>query len=431
MSILSDIQLALKKSSEALRKAESAFIWDPAATALPVLRMSGDISAMNKDVEAELSYIYGERTGTLTCKWQGSSSLAYPKKNYTIKMDTAFEAKDGWGEQKKYCLKANYIDASHARNIICATLWGEMVKSRSSADARLTALPNGGAIDGFPVLVFINDEYMGLYTWNIPKDEWMFGMGDGEKEAIICAETHTDATRFTAEALVDGTDFEMEFVTDEDNADWVAESLNVLINACNADEPDMETIGKYIDIQSAIDYCIFTCFVEGTDIYSKNYLLGTYDGTKWFFSAYDLDTTFGNHWTGKSYGAHNRLSFVELGNIHKIMGLILANMRHELVSRYNELRSDILSEGNLLYLLTNFVCAIPQAAYNMESVIWPQIPGTASNNVSQIMEHMRLRLAWLDEEMNGTTNVLTDHVTGTNHKLEVVDGDLTISKVEE
>lgn len=430
MSILSDIQLALKKSSEALRKAESAFIWDPAATALPVLRMSGDISAMTKDVEAELSYIYGDRTGTLTCKWQGSSSLAYPKKNYTIKMDNAFEAKDGWGEQKKYCLKANYIDASHARNIICATLWGEMVKSRSGADARLTALPNGGAIDGFPVLVYINDEYIGLYTWNIPKDEWMFGMGDGDKEAIICAETHTDATRFDGEALVDGTDFEMEFVTDEDNSDWVADSLNTLINACNVDNPNMATIGKYIDIQSAIDYCIFTCFVEGTDIYSKNYLLATYDGTKWFFSAYDLDTTFGNHWTGKSYGKHTTLSFATLGEQHKLMELILANMKDELVSRYNELRADILSEGNLLYLLTNFTCAIPQAAYNMESVIWPQIPGTASNNVSQIMNHMRLRLAWLDEEMNGTNHVLTDTVTGTDYKLEVANGDLTMSEVK-
>ena len=430
MSLMADIQLALRRTSELERKLGLVSIWDPTATALPVLRMTGDTSAMNKDNAVELQYVYGDRTGTLTCKWQGSSSLAYPKKNYTIKMDTAFEVKDGWGEQKKYCLKANYIDASHARNIISATLWGEMVKSRSEADARLTALPNGGAIDGFPVLVYINNEYMGLYTWNIPKDEWMFGMGDGEKEAIICAETHTDATRFNSEALVDGTDFEMEFVTDEDNADWVGESVNTLINACNVDNPDMSTIGKYIDIQSAIDYCIFTCFVQGTDIFSKNYLLATYDGTKWFFSAYDLDTTFGNYWTGKSYDKYNGLSFAKLGANHKLMGLIITNMHNELVSRYNELRADILSEGNLLYLLTNFTCAIPQAAYNMESVIWPQIPGTASNNVSQIMNHMRLRLAWLDEEMNGTNHVLTDTVTGTDYKLEVVDGDLTMSEVK-
>ena len=400
MSILSDIQLALRKSSEALRKTESTSKWDPTATVLPVLYMSGDTSKMDKDNAVDLTYIYGDKTGTLSCKWQGSSSLSYPKKNFTIKFDTAFEAKEGWDEQKKYCLKANYIDASHARNIVCATLWGEMVKSRSGVDSRLKALPNGGAIDGFPVLVFINNEYQGLYTWNIPKDGWMFGMGDGTNEAIICAETHTDATRFKSEALVDGTDFEMEYVTDEDNTSWVAESLNTLINACNVSSPSMSTISQYVDIQSAIDYCIFTCFVQGTDIYSKNYLLGTYDGSKWFFSAYDLDTTFGNDWTGKKYGKHTTLSFANLGGNHKLMGLILSNKKDDLILRYKELRADILSEGNLLYLLTNFICPIPQAAYAMESVIWPQIPGTASNNISQIMNHMRLRLAWLDKEID-------------------------------
>lgn len=406
MSILSDIQLALKRSSEALRRIESMDTsdsttsgWDPTATSLPVLYLAGDTSSMDKDNAVDLTYIYGDKTGTLSCKWQGSSSLAYPKKNFTIKFDTAFEAKEGWGEQKKYCLKANYIDASHARNIICATLWGEMVKSRDGVDSRLTALPNGGAIDGFPVLVFINNEYQGLYTWNIPKDGWMFGMGDGTNEAVICAETHTDATRFKAEALVDGTDFEMEYVTDEDNTDWVTTSVNALIGACIADSPDMDTIGQYVDIQSAIDYCIFTCFVQGTDIYSKNYLLATYDGTKWFFSAYDLDTTFGNHWTGKSYGNYKTLSFANLGANHKLMGLILTNNKDELVARYKELRAGTLSEGNLLYLLTNFVCPIPQAAYAAESMIWPQIPGTASNNISQIMNHMRLRLNWLDAEI--------------------------------
>ena len=399
MSILDDIQLALKRSSKALREYESLTQWKPNSTTLPVLYMSGDISGMNKDDAVDLKYTYGDQHGTLTCKWQGSSSLNYPKKNYTIKFDTAFEAKEGWGEQKKYCLKANYIDASHARNIICATLWGEMVKSRSGADTRLTALPNGGAIDGFPILVYINDKYTGLYTWNIPKDQWMFGMGDGEQEAILCAETHTDATRFTATALADGTDFEVEYVTDEDNSDWIAESLNTLIEACNVDSPDMNAISQYVDIQSAIDYYIFTCFVEGTDIYSKNYLLATFDGTKWFFSAYDLDTTFGNQWTGKGYDVYNKLSFKQLGDIHKLMGLILANKKSELVSRYNELRETTLSEGNLLYLLTNFICAIPHAAYEMESVIWPAIPGTMTNNISQIMEHMRLRLAWLDKEI--------------------------------
>lgn len=398
--ILDDIRLALKQSSEALNVVGNvAYLkWRPEYTGLPVLYLYGDTAGMNKDNEVVLSYMYDGKNGELTCKWQGSSSLSYPKKNYTIKFNEAFEVKSGWGDQKKYCLKANYIDASHARNVISATLWGEVVKSREEVDSRLNALPNGGAIDGFPILLYINDIYQGLYTWNIPKDKWMFGMGDSDSEAIICAEKHSDGTNFRSEVLVDGSDFELEYAPDDSNTAWIAESVNRLINACNAS--DEALIGQYVDIQSAIDYYIFECFVNGLDIYDKNYLLATYDGVKWFFSAYDLDTTYGNHWAGKEYYTHKQMSFADVARSHKLMNWILTNKKAELISRYKELRNDILSESNLLLKFSNFICQIPQAAYAMESVIWPMMPGTMTNNISQIMNHMRLRLEWLDAEID-------------------------------
>ena len=85
---------------------------------------------------------------------------------------------------------------------------------------------------------------------------------------------------------------------------------------------------------------------------------------------------------------------------HELMKWILTNKKATLVNRYKELRNYILSEGNLLLLFSNFMCQIPQAAYAMESVIWPQMPGTMTNNISQIMNHMRLRLEWLDAEID-------------------------------
>ena len=213
------------------------------------------------------------------------------------------------------------------------------------------------------------------------------------------ADSQARKTNFKAEAAVDGSDFELEYAPDEDNTSWVVESINRLIKACNTSTPDLDTIGKYVDIQSAIDYYIFTCFVEGVDATDKNYILATFDGSKWFFSAYDLDTTFGNHWNGKSYYKHNQLSFADYARTHKMMEIIHDNMYSELVARYKELRADILSEANVLHLFSNFVCGIPSAAYEQESNIWPEIPGTKSNDINQIMELIRLRLEWLDKEM--------------------------------
>ena len=116
---------------------------------LPILALTGDISGMDKDNAVTLNYIYKELSGTCDVKWQGSSSLAYPKKNYTIEFDKAFEAVEGWGTQKKYCLKANFIDFTQCRNVVSAKLWGQKNAKRSPANATLAACPNYGKVINF------------------------------------------------------------------------------------------------------------------------------------------------------------------------------------------------------------------------------------------------------------------------------------------
>ena len=62
-----------------------------------------------------------------------------------------------WGRQYKYVLKANYIDLTHARNVVSAKLWGKCVKTRSNFDSlpeQLRTSPNLGAIDGFFIKVY-------------------------------------------------------------------------------------------------------------------------------------------------------------------------------------------------------------------------------------------------------------------------------------
>ncbi len=188
--------------------------FNPSDYNIPLLTLIGDTSSMSKDNPVTLQWEYGENSGTCTLKWQGSSSLSYPKKNYTIKLDSDLDI--GYGAQKKYCLKANYIDFSHARNIVSARLWGMMVASRANVHTTLEASPNYGAINGFPVAIILNGEFHGLYTWNIPKDGWMMNMGSGTQECILCAE-HSTATQFKGEAsLVGETDFDEPL----DNYNW-------------------------------------------------------------------------------------------------------------------------------------------------------------------------------------------------------------------
>lgn len=389
-------------SIQLIRPSTKLIPFDFESYGLPVLEFEGDVSKMNASKnEVDLTYKYGDRAGSCTLKWQGSSSVAYPKKNYTVKFDSKFEAKEGWGEQKKYCLKANYIDFSHSRNIGCAKLWSEVVKSRTPANETLNALVNGGAIDGFPICLVINGEYQGIYTFNIPKDGWMFGMGDGTHEAILCADNVADVCSFKALATLDG-DFEVEYATDEDDTEWIKTSVNRLIQACiDSDGTDLDTtIAQYLDWESAIDYYIFCVLSNHYDGVIKNYLLVTYDGTKWFFSAYDMDSTFGLETNGSKFRtATGDFNVAYLAWRHRVFGLINKYKTDELKARYNELVNGVLSEEAVIETFTNFAGSIPKALFDEEVKIWSTLPSTSVNNVSQIIDFNRRRRAYIDPQI--------------------------------
>ena len=362
---------------------------------LPLLMLSGDMAEMTKEQAVTMNYQYNGRSGTCTVKWQGTSSLQYPKKNFTIKFDLPFEAKTGWGAQKRYCLKANFIDPSHARNIISAGLWSRIMGTRS--DGRFGTLPNHGAIDGFPIILEINGEFWGLYTFNIPKDGWMFGLSDSTlTQAIVCAEGNSfnTASAFKEPANLNGTDFSLEYVSDESNSDWVKTSLNRLITACiNSDGTDLDTtIAQYLDWTSAIDYFIFTCLIGGYDNIVKNYLLVTTDGTRWSFSAYDMDSTYGLEWTGKGFIAANTCAPLpaNYATLHRVMDLIVQYKKDALKTRFNAIKS-ALHPVVVHYDFYNFTAGIPQIVFNEDWRRWPTIPGTSCNNIAQIMDWYRDR----------------------------------------
>lgn len=396
--------LAFAQEKEEEPEEDSGFPYE--SYNLPLLKLTGSMKGISKENKVKLAYAYGELTGNCTLKWQGASSLAYDKKNFTITFDEKRTIVEKWGAQKKYCLKANYIDFSHCRNIVAAKLWGQAVRTRPKRNEKLYDLPNGGAIDGVPIMVAINDEYQGIYTLNIPKDKWMFGMTDGAKECILTAETHAKGTQFAEEAKVDKTDFEMEYVPDESNTQWVKDSVNTLIRAVmnfsGTTAADVESaLSPYLDLDSAVDYFIITSMFALTDNLDKNYILMTFDGVKWAFSEYDLDTAFGNCWNGKVYYNPDTVTTLKgFAGSHKLMGILYNCYRAKIKSRYASLRKNVLSEGNVQTVVSNFLVDIPKGLLDHEVVLWPKIPGTNTNNMSQIINWYRLKCIAMDAEVN-------------------------------
>ena len=49
--------------------------YDYTKQGLPILYLTGDTTGMDKDNAKDMSYVFGERSGTCSVKWQGSGSV--------------------------------------------------------------------------------------------------------------------------------------------------------------------------------------------------------------------------------------------------------------------------------------------------------------------------------------------------------------------
>ena len=247
---------------------------EPRENDIPKVFINGTIPTTKDEVLAELTYISKTLTfhSYIEIKCQGNSSMSYPKKNFTIKLfedaDRSVKQKiafKNWGKQNKFCLKANWIDISHLRNVVSAQLWSDIVESRPNYDTLpelLRESPNNGAIDGFPIKVYNNGIYQGRYTWNIPKDKWTFNMDDDlDEHCVLCGENY-DSGCFRAAALIDESDWSDEI--HDSCPDLIKTSWNNAIDfVMNSSDDDFKAnIETYFDLQSLLDYHIYGIYVR-------------------------------------------------------------------------------------------------------------------------------------------------------------------------
>ena len=378
-----------------------------------------------------------EYHGWVEIKCQGNSSMSYPKKNFTIKpyQNKAKTKKlkidfKGWGKQNKFVLKANWIDITHARNVVSARLWGDIVKTRPDYATALPELlrtsPNQGAVDGFPVLVYSNGVYQGRYTLNIPKDKWMSNMDDTlDTHCILCGENYVSGC-FRALPQINGTDWTDELhdvVPATIKTSWT-NAIKFVMNSTDAEFK--ANLGNYFDVNSLIDYLLYGIVSTGLDAFGKNQIYFTYDGIKWIASMYDMDSTWGLWWNGSKFVAtdYAREDFQDLkdeGNgVTKQGNLLYLRLQQlfipQLKTRYAELRKDVLSVSHIIQKFEEFndVCPKDIVQEDYASTTgegkFTGIPSKTTNNIQQLRSYINARLTYVD----GYINALQEDTPCTN-----------------
>lgn len=290
----------------------------------------------------------------------------------------------GWGAHAKYCLKSNYKDPTQASNVVSNRLAAEM----NAQYGLFEDMPNHGQIDGFPVWVTLNGEDMGLYTWNMPKAAWTYGLNKKNDDHILMeALSWKPSTLFrSAEYESDGSDWAVE--VGPDTAETKAK-FNRLLHFIvdSTDEEFKQHIDEYLDLDALLNYWCFFHITTAGDNCGKNILFITKDGTKWAPLLYDLDSLWGIDYTGKETTvAHvlqeNVLSeesnamasqyYSFMSESLPLLARVFRCFPQELLERYQQLRAGVLSDTNIRQHFDAFMNGIPQEYYDRNDAIWPE-----------------------------------------------------------
>lgn len=401
---------------------------EPAYEDIPKVFFGGALPLTKTEVVIPFRYISKTLniSGYCKIKRQGNSSLAYPKPNETVKMYEDAECTKklkinfkGWGKQSKHVYKANWIDLTHARNIVTCWLWADMVKSRSNyleLPELYRTSPNHGAIDGFPVKVYSEGVYQGRFTLNIPKDAWMANMDDELETHCILYSENYDSGCFLSEAKIDGSDWSDEVhdtVPDSIKTRW-NEIINFIQNS--TDEEFIANLGNYFDIPSLIDYDLLGLLSCDLDGFGKNQFYLTYDGQKWIAGVYDKDATWGLYWNGNYFvpADYPRESYEDKGAnlLYKRLEQLFST---ELKARWAELKNGALSMANIINRFERFTDIAPpylveeDYAETTANGAFTGIPSRFTNNIQQIRAFALERTAWVATYLN---NIVYTPCTG-------------------
>lgn len=234
-----------------------------------------------------------------TIEYQGSSTMAYPKKNFRIKFDNNYKF-GNWTETKKYNLKAYYLDMSQMREVLMYHMAHLMYCSEPNVMKRypfsnFTKYPTGARAicDLFPCELHINGEFHGLYHFGLAKDKKNL-LIDEYNPLHFAFEPNANYAN-NPSVLWSNAEYWDPVIHDEVPENIKAKFQEWLDFLTSSSYTDFASnASNHIDIKNWIMYLVLAQVVYGWDALSNNMQLITYDGGNTFYVfPYDGDNTFG------------------------------------------------------------------------------------------------------------------------------------------
>lgn len=335
---------------------------------------------------------------------QGNSSLHWPKKNLSVLFcedewvgDSTSNITIGdWVKQDEFHLKANYTEPLRGACAIGYRIYDDIVATLPAAENRPWKRAGLKGDDnqlchpeGFPCAVYFNDEFYGVFSWQLKKHRTNMNMKKSRAEHIHLDGTLWDESLFGGK--IDWTQFEVKnpkYSATDSIAPIVTRYIESLSHikaqhdslvATGATVPELKAfISDRFDMTSLIDYYLFSLTTGNYDGFVKNWQWITYDGYRWAVEPYDLDGLFGFLYTGNSWLTPEwgmvdddytyEHEYINFGPLNYVLLYFMDEARE----RYKELRqSGALSPEQMLKRVNEWTSAIPSNMMEAEWKRWP------------------------------------------------------------
>lgn len=388
------------------------------------IRLSGDVIPTAKGTVRKgnvLVDIDGVKLN-LPCTYevQGNGSAGFPKKNLTIGffkdetfVDTQTVKIGPVLPHDEWVFKANYIDSTHTRQISSYMLWSQMMQSRASWPQRdidnfyvgktgLDAIDTGaiGHPIGWPCVVYFNDEFYGIGDFQIGKKRANYNIPKNSPKMIQMEPDgqNIDITDWTNAA------YEMK-APSKPNSDTAAAMLAWDTFAQSAQADFTANIATYTNKQNIIDYYLLVQFLAATDCVGANFNFVTWDGTRWYFMPYDLDSVYGLEVNGTVILNTVNQSMTEFSrprqpskDFWKKVEIAYAT---DINTRYAQLRdAGIFTVKNVLKNIHQLNDKYTADLFKAEYSKWPALPSVNITSIEQIASWVQARLVFLDTKFS-------------------------------
>lgn len=431
----------------------NADTWDyitvPAPSAPWRILVEGDLPTTSTTPTMSVSFFEGKIplfSAAGTWQTQGQSSDYADKHNWKLKLVNAttgnkLQVKIGdWFPMTSVTLKGYGTDRTLIRDSITTQIWREFHAYPTRMLAPNSAYAYWDKTDfgmhtsalfstaGFPVELWQNGSFLGLYVLRSPADNPDYLMDDSNNQHILIQPQH--ASNLWGKNFA-STDWVVQSPSikgydDQDDISKTAPDVNAAcarvidwMYQCNAGNVDVRaTYSQYINLTSFLDY-ILICELAGSfDSMQNNFMLGSWNATAtagtWYFWPYDEDETWGLVYflTGTASDAENIGFVTKKGGVADtdpgFFSIAHTVFRPELRARWAELRkAGMISAANINRIIKGQVDLINPDSMVQDMENWPldgvtgapaAMPLPNKWSVAYIMNYAATRIAWLDEQ---------------------------------